>query len=116
MATFFRTSLRLQTKDRRTQKTEQILSLIHRIKLRLEGYFIWSASTSRTIYRTDSGLEHLIASMQSKKHSEDYSKHSMDSEDGQLAPEALEALDYADKSPGTLEVPDGRLQKRSMPA
>ena len=59
--------------------------------------------------RTDSGLEHLIASMQPKKHSKDYSKHSMDSEDGRLAPEALEALDYADKSPGTLEVPDGRL-------
>ena len=57
----------------------------------------------------DSGLEHLIASIQSKKHSEDYSKHLMDSEDGRLAPEALEVLDYADKSPGTLEVPDGRL-------
>ena len=72
-------------------------------------------STSCIIY-TDSGLEHLIASMQPKKHLKDYSKHSTDSEDGQLAPEALEALDYADKSPGTLEVPDGRLQKRSMPA
>ena len=40
----------------------------------------------------------------------------MDSEDGQLTPEALEVLDYADKSPGTLEVPDGCLQKRLMPA
>ena len=44
----------------------------------------------------------------------------MGSEDGKLAPEApgrlLEVLDYADKSPGALEVPDGRLQKRSMPA
>ena len=40
----------------------------------------------------------------------------MSSEDGQFAPEALEALDYADKSLGALEVPDGRLQKRSMPA
>ena len=39
----------------------------------------------------------------------------MSSEDGQFAPEALEALNYADKSPGALEVPDGRLQKRSMP-
>ena len=28
----------------------------------------------------------------------------------------LEALDYANKSPGALEVTDGRLQKRSMPA
>ena len=26
----------------------------------------------------------------------------------------LEALDYANKSPGALEVTDGRLQKRSM--
>ena len=40
----------------------------------------------------------------------------MDSEDGRLAPEVLEALDYADESPGALEVPDGHLQKRSMPA
>ena len=85
------------------------LSLILRFNLRLGGYSIWSASTSRTIYMIDSGLEHLIASIQSKKHSEDYSKHLMDSEDGRLAPEALEVLDYADKSPGTLEVPDGRL-------
>ena len=29
------------------------------------------------IKRSDSGLEHLIASMQPKKYSEDYSKHSM---------------------------------------
>ena len=41
--------------------------------------------------KEDSGLEHLIASMQPKKHSEDYSKHSMGSKDGQLAPEAPEA-------------------------
>ena len=40
----------------------------------------------------------------------------MDSEDGRLAPEALEVLDYADESPGALEVPDERLQKRSTPA
>ena len=40
----------------------------------------------------------------------------MDSKDGRLAPKALEALDYADESPGALEVLDGRLQKRSMPA
>ena len=39
----------------------------------------------------------------------------MDSKDGRLSPEALEALDYADESTGALEVPDGRLQKRSMP-
>ena len=40
----------------------------------------------------------------------------MSTEDGQFAPEALKALDYADKSPGALEVPDECLQKRSMPA
>jgi len=65
---------------------------------------------------TDSGLEHLIASIQPKKHSEDYSKHSTHSEDGRLAPGALEALDYTNKSPRTLEVPNGRLQKYSTPA
>ena len=40
----------------------------------------------------------------------------MSSEDGQFAPEALEALNYADKSPGDLEVPDEHLPKRSTPA
>ena len=40
----------------------------------------------------------------------------MDSEDGQPAPEAPEVLDYRDKSPEALEVPDGHLQKRSIPA
>ena len=113
MATFSKSS-ELQTEDQRTQKTELILSPIHQIKLRLGGYSIWSVSTSRTIY-TDLGLEHLIASMQPKKHPEDYSKQSMDSGDGRLAPESLETLDYADESPGAPEEPDGRLQKRSMP-
>ena len=68
------------------------------------------------IRRRNLGLEHLIASMQPKKHSEDYSKHSMDSEDGRLFPETLKALNYANKSPGTLEVPDGSVQKHTMPA
>ena len=40
----------------------------------------------------------------------------MDSKDGQPAPEAPEALDYADISPEALEVPNGRLLKRSTPA
>ena len=40
----------------------------------------------------------------------------MDSEDGRLTPEALEALDCTDESPGALEVSDGCHQKRSMPA
>ena len=54
--------------------------------------------------------------MQPKKHSEDYSEHSIDSKDGQPAPEAPEALGYADRSPEALEAPDERLQKCSMPA
>ena len=51
------------------------------------------------IRRRNLGLEHLIASMQPKKHSEDYSKQSVDSENGWLSPTALKMLDYADESP-----------------
>jgi len=65
---FFEKNPKLQTEDQKNQKTELILSQIHQIKLRLRGYSIWCASTSRTIY-IDSGIEHLIASMQPKKHS-----------------------------------------------
>jgi len=54
--------------------------------------------------------------MQTRKYSEDYTKHATDSEDGRLAPEAPKAFDYAGRSPKTLEVPDGRLQKHSTPA
>ena len=42
--------------------------------------------------RKNSGHEHLIASMQPEMYSKDYSKHSMDSKDGQPAPEAPKAL------------------------
>ena len=73
MATFFKKSSKLLTEDQRTQKTESIHSLIHQIKLRLGGYSIWSVSTSHNMH-IDSGLEHLIASTQPKKHSENYSK------------------------------------------
>jgi hypothetical protein len=66
--------------------------------------------------KTDSGLEHLIASMQPNKHSKDYPTHSTDSEDGQPAPEAPKVLVCASRSPEVLEVPDGRLQKHSTPA
>ena len=55
------------------------LSLIHRINLRLGGYSIWSARTSRTISEEIRGQEHLIVSMQLEKYSEDYSKRSKDS-------------------------------------
>ena len=44
------------------------------------------------ISRKNSGHEHLIASMQPEMYSKDYSKHSMDSKDGQPAPEAPKAL------------------------
>ena len=54
--------------------------------------------------------------MQPKKHSEDCTKHSKDSEDGQPAPEAPKALDYAGRSPQVLELPNGYLQKHSTPA
>ena len=54
--------------------------------------------------------------MQPTKLSEDYTKHSMDSEDGQPAPEAPEALDYSGRSPEALEVRDRYLQKHSTPA
>ena len=48
------------------EKTEVTLSLILRFNLRLGGYSIWSASTSRTIYDKDFGLEHLTASKQTE--------------------------------------------------
>ena len=43
----------LENKERK--KTEVALSLILRFNLRLGGYSIWSASTSRTIYDQDFG-------------------------------------------------------------
>ena len=46
------------------KKTEVTLSLILRFNLRLGGYSIWSASTSRTIYDKEFELEHLTASKQ----------------------------------------------------
>jgi hypothetical protein len=46
------------------------LSLIIRFNLRLGGYSIWSAIFHRTPYqRSNSGHEHLIASMQPRKYS-----------------------------------------------
>src|SRR6185312_3766892 len=52
-------SIFLENKEEK--KTEVTLSLILRFNLRLGGYSIWSASTSRTIYDQDLGLEHLTA-------------------------------------------------------
>ena len=49
-------------------KTKMTLSLILWFNLRLGGYSIWSASTSRTIYDQDFGLEHLTASEQPEVH------------------------------------------------
>ena len=42
-------------KIKKKKKTEVTLSLILRFNLRLEGYSIWSASTSYTIYEQDFG-------------------------------------------------------------
>ena len=42
-------------------------------------------------------------------------KHSMDSEDGQPAPEVPETFGYMNKSPEVLEVLEERLQKRATP-
>ena len=56
-------SIFLENKEEK--KTEVTLSLILRFNLRLGGYSIWSATTSRTIYKI-SELEHLTAAMQPK--------------------------------------------------
>jgi hypothetical protein len=56
----------LEDKDGRF-KTNLTLSLILRFNLRLEGYFIWSASLiaprTKEDFKTAWGQEHLIASM-----------------------------------------------------
>ena len=54
--------------------------------------------------------------MQPKKHSEDYTKHSMDSDDGQPAPEVLETFGYMNRCPEVPEVLEERLQKSTTPA
>ena len=48
-----------------TKEIEMTLRLILRFNLRIRGYSIWSANTSRTIYMIKiSGSEHLTASEQ----------------------------------------------------
>ena len=101
--------------DQRTQMTELILNPIHQFKQRLGGYSIWSASTSRTIH-PDSGLEHLIVSMQLKKHSEDYTK-ALDGLRGRTAcSRGTRNVRLHGRGPKALEVLEGRLQKRPTPA
>ena len=79
----------------RTPKTEIILSLILRFNLRLGGYSIWSASTSRNISEEEiQGQENLIALMQPGKYSEDYSRRSKDSKTEQWISEALEGTQW----------------------
>ena len=68
------------------------------------------------IGRKNSGLEHLIASMQLKKHSKDCTKHPKDSKVEHSAPKVPEALGHTGRSLEALEVPDERLQKCSKPA
>jgi hypothetical protein len=90
---FQKDDLNFKWKFEKFQKTELTLRLICQFTLRLGGYSIWSASTSRTIYiKKNSGLEHFIVLTQPRKYSEDYSKRPTDSEDGQQDPEALKAL------------------------
>jgi hypothetical protein len=65
----------LEDKDRRL-KIELTLSMILRVNLRLGGYSIWSASLIAPHIKEDnySGHEHLTASMQPRKYSEDIFK------------------------------------------
>jgi hypothetical protein len=69
-ATYF--SNLLEDKDKRL-KIELALSLILRVNLRLGGYSIWSASLIAPYVKEDnySGYDHLIASTQPRKYSED---------------------------------------------
>jgi hypothetical protein len=64
----------LEDKDRRL-KIKLTLSMILRVNLRLGGYSMWSASLIAPHIKEDltnySGHEHLIASMQPRKYSED---------------------------------------------
>ena len=91
---FFKGSLNFKWRFERILKIDLTLSLILWFNLRLGAYSICSARTSHTIYK-NSGLEHLIASMQPRKYSEDYLKHSTDSKMTRCKPEAVEALEDA---------------------
>ena len=75
-----------------------------RVLLHMEREYI-----THHIKRKNSRLEHLIASMQPKKHSNDCTKHSKDSEIELSALEVPEALGHADRSPEALKVPNERL-------
>jgi hypothetical protein len=74
ISTLFFSNL-LEDKDRRL-KIELTLSLILRVNLRLKGYSIWSASLIAPHIKEDnySCHEHLIASTQPRKYSEDIFK------------------------------------------
>ena len=68
------------------------LSLIHRFNVRLGRLLHMEREyIAHHIRRRNLGLEHLIASMQPKKYSEDYSRCSKDSKPEQWIPEALES-------------------------
>jgi len=73
-------------------KAEMTLSLIHRFNVRLGGLLHMEREyIAHHIRRRNSGLEHLIASMQPEKHSEDYSKRSKDYKPEQRNQEASES-------------------------
>ena len=89
---FLEKSSRLQTEGRRTQKTKLILSLIRWFNLRLGGCSVMEREyIMHHIRRRNLGLEHLIASMQLGKYSEDYSRRSKNSKPEQWIPEAVKS-------------------------
>ena len=57
------------------KKTEVTLSLILQFNLRLGGYSIWSASTSRTIYDQDFGSLSTSQPRSKRKYLKDYSTY-----------------------------------------
>jgi hypothetical protein len=104
-ATYF--SNLLEDKNRRV-KTKLTLSLILRFNLRLGGYSIGSASSIAPYIKEDltnySGHEHLTASMQSRKYSEDTFKMEF-GRNSKMPSEVLGRLQYSTmKSSGACQI------------
>ena len=73
---FFQKVSNFTQKTERTLKTGMTLSLILRLNLRLGGYSIWSASTSRIIFYQDFGGLSTSQPRINRKYLEDYSMYS----------------------------------------
>ena len=82
MATFFNED----PEDRDDPQPDPSVQPKARGLLHMESEYI-----AHHIRRKDSGLEHLIVSMQLGKYSEDYSRHSKDFEPVQWIPKVLES-------------------------